>query len=350
MAHIQDVVAYILERRGPMAVMKLQKLCYYAYGYHLAWEGRRLFPERFEAWANGPVAPALYKLHRGRFELKAGDIPGNPSALTAGERDSVDLVLHAYGDLSADQLSVMTHSEPPQRPPGALWGKVGGDGPVSAVGGVNPALGVYLYVLDRIPVPHGAPDRAKAGLMIEQGTRTALAPLTPDDARTVAGWLYQCARPARGRAEGQPDMEERVVKAEAVDGDAMSASELRAFLADVGGDVPDEDVRIRAQVGHLGDIRGMTALIPPPPDTAGTELPGDALRDIAALLEASERGDLVADFTVFSSTGTDHWTMASLLARECLRLAHAVYGDDLSSWIARFRKAGNAIDADLGGG
>ena len=61
MAHINDVAAYILDRRGPMTVMKLQKLCYYAYGYHLAWEGRRLFPERFEAWANGPVAPALYR-------------------------------------------------------------------------------------------------------------------------------------------------------------------------------------------------------------------------------------------------------------------------------------------------
>ncbi|WP_433359512.1 Panacea domain-containing protein [Streptosporangium sp. CA-115845] len=35
--------------------MKLQKLCYYFYGYHLAWEERQLFPERFEAWANGPV-------------------------------------------------------------------------------------------------------------------------------------------------------------------------------------------------------------------------------------------------------------------------------------------------------
>ncbi len=39
-----------------MSAMKLQKLCYYAYGYHLAWEERRLFPERFEAWANGPCA------------------------------------------------------------------------------------------------------------------------------------------------------------------------------------------------------------------------------------------------------------------------------------------------------
>jgi uncharacterized phage-associated protein len=76
MAHVEDVAAFILRDRGPMTAMKLQKLCYYAYGYHLAWEGRQLFPERFEAWANGPVCRALYREHAGRFQLEPGDIPG----------------------------------------------------------------------------------------------------------------------------------------------------------------------------------------------------------------------------------------------------------------------------------
>jgi len=113
MAHITDVAAHILDRRGPMTVMKLQKLCYYAYGYHLAWEGRPLFPEHFEAWANGPVAPALYALHRGRFRLAAGDIPGDPGRLDEGERESIDIVLDGLGDLSAHDLSTMTHNEAP---------------------------------------------------------------------------------------------------------------------------------------------------------------------------------------------------------------------------------------------
>jgi uncharacterized phage-associated protein len=113
MAHVQDVAAYILRERGPMTAMQVQKLCYYAYGYHLAWEGRPLFPERFQAWANGPVSPALYKLHKGCFMLQAGDIAGDPDVLDDGERESVRLVLDAYGDLSAHQLSVMTHREPP---------------------------------------------------------------------------------------------------------------------------------------------------------------------------------------------------------------------------------------------
>jgi uncharacterized phage-associated protein len=114
MAGVRDVAAYILEKCGPMTAMKLQKLCYYAYGYHLAWEERRLFSAHFEAWANGPVSPALYRAHRGRYALEPGDIHGgDPSALDRGERESVDCVLDAYGDLSAHQLSVATHREAP---------------------------------------------------------------------------------------------------------------------------------------------------------------------------------------------------------------------------------------------
>ncbi|MGH3190999.1 MAG: Panacea domain-containing protein [Streptosporangiaceae bacterium] len=75
----------------------MQKLCYFAYGYHLAWEERPLFPERFQAWANGPVCYELYKLHRGSFRLNPGDIPGDPGQLDVGELESVDLVLDAYG-------------------------------------------------------------------------------------------------------------------------------------------------------------------------------------------------------------------------------------------------------------
>jgi uncharacterized phage-associated protein len=113
LAHIQDVAAYVLAERGPVTAMKLQKLCYYSYGYHLAWEDRQLFPERFEAWANGPVCPELYGQYKGRFQLTVGDIKGDLAALDDGERESVGLVLDAYGDLTAHQLSVLTHQEPP---------------------------------------------------------------------------------------------------------------------------------------------------------------------------------------------------------------------------------------------
>lgn len=113
MATVRDVAAYVLRERGSMTAMKLQKLCYYAYGYHLAWEERPLFPERFEAWANGPVCPELYAAHRGRFQLNVGEVAGNPEALDQGEQESVDLVLQGLGDYTAHQLSTMTHSDGP---------------------------------------------------------------------------------------------------------------------------------------------------------------------------------------------------------------------------------------------
>lgn len=106
---VHDVAAYILDKAGPMSAMKLQKLCYFAYGYHLAWEDRQLFPERFQAWANGPVAPALYAKHRGRFQLEEGDIAGNAGALDPDERESVDIVLDNLGTYTAHQLSEMSH-------------------------------------------------------------------------------------------------------------------------------------------------------------------------------------------------------------------------------------------------
>lgn len=118
MAHVQDVAAHILdqldiagERR--VSAMKLQKLCYYAYGHHLVWEERQLFPEPFEAWANGPVCPALYEMHRGQFMLSPGDIKGEPAYLEGDERESIDLVLQAYRPLTAHQLSEMTHRAGP---------------------------------------------------------------------------------------------------------------------------------------------------------------------------------------------------------------------------------------------
>lgn len=74
MATVYDVAEYILSTQGEMSAMKLHKLCYYCQGWHLVWEGTPLFGERIEAWANGPVIPALYELHRGAFLVAPGDI------------------------------------------------------------------------------------------------------------------------------------------------------------------------------------------------------------------------------------------------------------------------------------
>jgi uncharacterized phage-associated protein len=113
MASAHDVAAYILDRQGPMSAMKLQKLVYYSQAWNLVWDERPLFADRIEAWANGPVVPALYRSHRGRFHLGRGEVPGDPDVLADDERETVDAILEGYGRLTAHQLSELSHRERP---------------------------------------------------------------------------------------------------------------------------------------------------------------------------------------------------------------------------------------------
>jgi uncharacterized phage-associated protein len=108
-----DVADYILQQRGSMSAMKLQKLMYYAQAWHLVWEDKELFNERIEAWANGPVVPALYEKHRGSFILSSGFFGGDPAILTVDNKDVINRVLEFYGDKDAQWLSDLTHMEDP---------------------------------------------------------------------------------------------------------------------------------------------------------------------------------------------------------------------------------------------
>lgn len=113
MPSVHDVAAYILDEAGPMTAMKLQKLVYYSQAWHLVWDDEVLFPERIEAWANGPVVPELYGRHRGRYTVEAPWQWGSADALTDDQRETLNEVLNAYGDFTAQQLSVLSHSERP---------------------------------------------------------------------------------------------------------------------------------------------------------------------------------------------------------------------------------------------
>lgn len=131
MANVHDVAVYILEKIGKTSAMKLQKLVYYSQAWHLVWEEQALFPEKIEAWANGPVVRELYRDHRRRFEVTARTFSdGDSRRLTQPERETVDAVVDSYGKLKAFELSEMTHREAPWRdarrgvPPGAACSNV----------------------------------------------------------------------------------------------------------------------------------------------------------------------------------------------------------------------------------
>jgi len=112
MANVRDVAAYILEKLGEITAMKLQKLVYYSQAWSLVWDEKPLFPERIEAWANGPVVPDLYEAHKGVFKLSKSPC-GNSSLLDSLETETIDKVLEFYGDKSSQWLSDLTHKEDP---------------------------------------------------------------------------------------------------------------------------------------------------------------------------------------------------------------------------------------------
>lgn len=112
---VHDVAAYILAQAGRMTAMKLQKLVYYSQAWSLVWDEKPLFGEQIEAWANGPVVPALYDAHRGRFELGPPWTLGDPALLSQANRETIDAVLEFYGKQTSQWLSDLAHQEAPWR-------------------------------------------------------------------------------------------------------------------------------------------------------------------------------------------------------------------------------------------
>jgi uncharacterized phage-associated protein len=112
MATVFDVAQYILSQQGEMTAMKLQKLVYYSQAWHIAWTDDVLFPERIEAWKDGPVCPELFNLHAKKFRI-ADLSKGNEENLTKREKKTIDKVLAFYGDKSPQWLSDLTHIEDP---------------------------------------------------------------------------------------------------------------------------------------------------------------------------------------------------------------------------------------------
>lgn len=122
-----DVSAYIYSRLGWIDSWRLQKLTYYAQSWHLAWDGRPLFPDAIQAWPDGPVIPEVFRENKyGRDNPYSTTLPGaNPSALPPEAVRMVDAVLAYYGEFSKDELIALTHDESPWQharqdlPPGA---------------------------------------------------------------------------------------------------------------------------------------------------------------------------------------------------------------------------------------
>ena len=119
MATASDVAKYFLyldemnDGEG-ISNLKVQKLTYYAQGYHLAIFGNPLFGESISAWAHGPVVETLYHAFKqhGRDHIPAlTDF--NPNVFSEDEKELLDEIYEVYGQFSAWKLRNMTHEEAP---------------------------------------------------------------------------------------------------------------------------------------------------------------------------------------------------------------------------------------------
>lgn len=111
---IADVARYILEQRGQMTTMKLQKLCYYTQVWHSYFLDEPLFENEYQAWSYGPVSYDLFVLHRGKYNVDVEDFQyGSSSKISSDSKQILDEVLSKYSQMSGAQLSELSHSELP---------------------------------------------------------------------------------------------------------------------------------------------------------------------------------------------------------------------------------------------
>ena len=121
-----DVAKYILERQGKITTWELEKLCYYSQAWHYTWTDKQLIGEEVQAWCKGPVFPKLFALHVGKFTVSAEDFKfADSNKLSADAKDSIDIVLEHYGNMTAEELVKLTHKEDP-------WKNARGDLPEDA--------------------------------------------------------------------------------------------------------------------------------------------------------------------------------------------------------------------------
>lgn len=114
MANVFDVAKYILQKQGEMTAMKLQKLAYYVKAWGLVWDEEEIFPEDFQAWANGAICYELYKAHKGRLKVSKDLFDdGDVSNISIDFKETIDVVLETYGKYTAFQLSDLNHQESP---------------------------------------------------------------------------------------------------------------------------------------------------------------------------------------------------------------------------------------------
>lgn len=113
---------YILKHYGPMSHLKLQKLLFYCDAYCLAFFGKELLSEKFEAWVHGPVSRRVFNEMKGA-SLLYSDMYYSPipdinedeqfKQLSIEVQELLDQVLSNLTKWTGIELERATHRELP---------------------------------------------------------------------------------------------------------------------------------------------------------------------------------------------------------------------------------------------
>ena len=122
MAYPASLIAYAFVKKGIddgkfVTQMKLQKLVYFAQGYHLAKYGTPLLKETFEAWTWGPVVPEIYqdfKLYGSKLIVDTAEFMPSSNDIITSRLDekaieAINYTWEVLQDYSAMSLSYWTH-------------------------------------------------------------------------------------------------------------------------------------------------------------------------------------------------------------------------------------------------
>jgi len=118
MAYINAIQAadYILfcanDAQELITNLKLNKLLYYAQGYHIAIHDDLLFEDEIQAWVHGPVVPNVYHKYKG-FKWAPINVNASRPELSKEVFEFLDVIIETFLPIDAYKLELMTHEEKP---------------------------------------------------------------------------------------------------------------------------------------------------------------------------------------------------------------------------------------------
>jgi uncharacterized phage-associated protein len=124
---IANALLDLADERGlAISNMALNKLAFFAHGWHLALYGAPLTDSHFEAWQFGPVHPVVYRQFRDNVDAPIRNratrvnLENGRDVIVSYEFDEATLehlrtIIDFYGGMTAGRLSTISHEE------GAPW-------------------------------------------------------------------------------------------------------------------------------------------------------------------------------------------------------------------------------------